>query len=244
MTRDRQTIIIGIEHGEWQSLISYQWHGSGWGSPDEIIGNPEYPAHDPYLSLDEQRLFFITRARGNADIAFLSRSSHGEWQKPTLLNAPVNSPSNEYYTSMTTDGDIVFASDRSMVQPGDYDIYRASLDAGSFSEPARFPEGINTDGYEADPFIDPDGRFLVFASNRRGGHGRGDLYLSIAEESGGWSDPIPFDDTINNAGHQLCPLVTLDGSALLFTSDQDIYWVSASVIDRMVSSYLAQSGQR
>lgn len=244
MARNRQTIIIGIEHGKWQSLQSYHWGRSGWVGPEELIGSTGYAAHDPYLSLDERRLFFITRARGNADIAFLERGNDGDWSKPLLLDPPVNSSSNEYYTSMTADGAIVFASDRSSTQPGDYDIYRASPDATGFSDPVKFPEGINTDGYEADPFIDPDGRYLLFASNRPGGRGRGDLYLSVTDNSGGWSDPIPFDATINTAGHQLCPLVTLDGSAFLFTSDQDIYWVSSAVIDRMVASHRARSSQR
>ena len=58
------------------------------------------------------------------------------------------------------------------------------------------------------------GRYLLFASNRPGGRGRGDRYLSIAAEDGSWSEPIAFDDTINTPGQELCPAVSLGGALL------------------------------
>ena len=67
--------------------------------------------------------------------------------------------------------------------------------------------------------------------------GRGDLYLSIPDGEGGWSYPMAFDERVNTSGHELCPLVTLDGSALLFTSNQDIRWVSTAIIDEMIAAH-------
>lgn len=234
LSRDRRTLYIGIEHGDWQSLESYRWANGAWSEPKHVLGAPEYNAHDPYLSEDEQRLYFITRARGSADIAYLPRREDGAWGEPVYLSEPVNGPRNDYYTSLTRSGDLYFSSNRSQ-ESQSYDIYAAKLE--SDDEPTMLPSPINTRWYEGDPFIDPDGRYLIFASNRRGGMGRGDIYLAIADGEGGWSDPIAFDERVNTSGHELCPLVSLDGSTFMFTSKQDIRWISTSIIDDMIEEH-------
>lgn len=234
LSSDRRTLYIGIEHGEWQSLESYRWKDGAWSEPEHVLGSPDYNAHDPYLSEDEQRLYFITRARGSADIAYLLKGEDGTWGDPIFLSEPINGPANDYYTSLTRSGDLYFSSNRSQ-ESQSYDIYAARLEGDA--DPVRLPDPINTRAYEGDPFIDPDGRYLIFASNRRGGLGRGDLYLTIADGEGGWSDPIPFDERVNTSGHELCPLVSLDGSAFMFTSNQDIRWMSTSIIEEMIEAH-------
>ena len=237
LSRDRRTLTIGIEHGQWQSIESYSWDGARWIGPKPIIGKPDYNAHDPYLSADEQRLYFITAARGSSDLAYLPRQADGRWGEAVFLEAPVNSDDADYYTSITNDGAVFLSSNRG---GRGFELYEAPLEGGA--DAIRLPDGINTPAYEGDPFIDPDRRYLIFASSRKGGLGRGDLYLSVAEDDGGWSDPIAFDERVNTKGHELCPQVSLDGSAFMFTSNQDIRWVSSSIIDEMISAYQAGAG--
>ncbi len=226
MSRDRQTVYIGIEHGEWQSVVSYEWTGSDWKGPREIVGTPELPAHDPYLSFDEKRLYFTTRANGNAELAYLERQGRDGWGEPVMLKAPVNGEGNEYYTSLTRGGDLVFASDRA----GSFDLYIARRDGDGFRTAEAFPDGINTPGYEADPYIDPDGRYLIFSSARRGGRGRGDIYISHATPGGGWSAPRALGPAFNTSDHELCPMMSADGTSFFFTSKGDIYHVEASTM--------------
>ncbi|MEM7688263.1 MAG: hypothetical protein AAF291_04510 [Pseudomonadota bacterium] len=232
-SRDRRTLTIGIEHGQWQSIETYQWNGEGWNGPTPVIGSPDFNAHDPYLSADEQRLYFITKSRGSADLAYLPREPDGSWGEPIYLDAPINGPGNDYYTSITRDGSVFFSSTREGSARGGYDLYEAPLEGGG--EAKRLPEPINSGWYEGDPYVDPDRRYLIFASNRRGGEGRGDIYLSVGDGKGGWGDPIPFDSRVNTEGHELCPLVSLDGRAFMFTSNQDIRWVSTAIIEEMIA---------
>ncbi|MEO1488334.1 MAG: hypothetical protein AAFR88_02695 [Pseudomonadota bacterium] len=234
LSRDRRRLYIGIEHGEWQSIEAYDWSAEGWTGRQHIVGSPEFNAHDPYLSADETRLYFITRAKGSADIAYLPRGADGVWAEPVVMGEAVNSPSNDYYTSITTAGDLYFSSDRPAGSEN-YDIFVAK--AGADAPPERLPKSVNSRWYEGDPYIDPAGRYLIFASSRPEGRGRGDLYLSIAQQDGGWSEPIAFDERINTPGHELCPLVSLDGSAFLFTSNEDIRWVSSAIIDEMIAQH-------
>ena len=240
-SRDRRTLTIGIEHGQWQSLETYRWDGSGWTGPEPVIGSPEFNAHDPYLSADEQRLYFINQSRGSADLAYLPRQDDGSWGKPVYLPSPINGPGNDYYTSITRDGSVFFSSNRKgsavVGAVEGYDLYEAKLEGGG--EAKRLPATINTGWYEGDPYVDPDRRYLIFASNRRGGKGRGDIYLSVADGEGGWSEPIAFDERVNTEGHELCPLVSLDGSAFMFTSNEDIRWVSSEIIEEMIAQHRA-----
>ncbi|MEM1051782.1 MAG: hypothetical protein AAGI28_06750 [Pseudomonadota bacterium] len=233
-TRDRSTLYIGIEHGNWQSIEAYDWSEEGWVNRRHIIGSPEFNSHDPYLSADEQRLYFITANRGSADIAYLPRQADGSWGEPEYLGDEVNGEANDYYSTYTTGGDLYFSSNRGGES---YDIYVAR--AGE-AEPALLPSPVNTSAYEGDPYIDPDGRYLIFASSRRRGLGRGDLYLSLPDGEGGWSDPIAFDERVNTSGHELCPLVSLDGGAFLFTSNEEIRWVSSAMIEDMIAEHSEQ----
>jgi hypothetical protein len=63
------------------------------------------------------------------------------------------------------------------------------------------------------------------------------LYLSVADGEGGWSQPIAFDERVNTQGHELCPLVSLDGSAFMFTSNEELRWVSTALIEEMIAAH-------
>lgn len=236
LTPDRQTLYIGIEHGNWQSIEAYDWSDEGWTGRRHIVGSPDFNAHDPYLSADGQRLYFINASRGSADIAYLPRQEDGTWGEPEYLGDRVNGPTNDYYSTFTNGGDLYFSSNRPKEaggNQGDYDIYVARPGA----QPERLPAPVNTRAYEGDPYVDPKGRYLIFASSRPRGLGRGDLYLSVATSEGGWGEPIAFDSRVNTSGHELCPLVSLDGSAFIFTSNEEIRWVSAGIIEAMIAEH-------
>ncbi|MCJ8190761.1 TolB family protein [Sphingomicrobium aestuariivivum] len=227
LSRDRRILYVGIEHGDWQSTLEYRWSGEAWAGPVQRFGTPDYTVQDPYLSHDEQRLYFITRAEGSADIGYYPADGDGGWGEPVLLGEPINSEAQDYFVSKTRGGDYYFSSDRE--PDGYYDLY-----VGREGGEAKRLETVNSDAYEGDPFVDPDGRYLIFASDREGGKGRGDLYFSLSDGAGGWQAPIAFDERVNTAGHELCPMVSLDGSAFMFTSNKDIHWVSTSIIEEMV----------
>jgi len=72
---------------------------------------------------------------------------------------------------------------------------------------------------------------MIFSANRKKGLDRGDLYISFALEDGNWSKAVSMGAQINSEGHELCPFVTADGEYFFFTSKEDIYWVSADIIE-------------
>lgn len=244
MSKDRQIVYVSIAHGDWQSISEYQFVDNKWGKQRHVIGDPKFTAQDPYLTSDENRLYFITRVNGSADIAYMQRTPEGLWGPPVILDAPINTDANEFYTSFTNSGEIVFASDRDAKRRGDFNIYRAKPLVSGFQEPIPFPPSINTLSYEADPFIDPDNGYLIFSSNRKGGNGKRDLYISFyVLEKDDWTVPVALDNSVNTSSHEFCPMISNDGKTLLYTSARDIYSVDSSFINNMLLNHQADSSQ-
>ena len=100
------------------------------------------------------------------------------------------------------------------------------------------PECINsTVVLDWTPYIAPDDSYLIFSSHREGEFGDGDLYISFHDRSADtWSEPINMGEPINTRVQERFPAVSPDGKYLFFTRynpphSQDIFWVSAEVID-------------
>ena len=82
------------------------------------------------------------------------------------------------------------------------------------ADPLLFPN----DGGENNPYIDPQQRFMLFATwGRDDGYGKEDLYLST-REGDGWSMPVNLGPAVNSAGSDTHPYVTPDGERLFLTS--------------------------
>lgn len=232
LSRDCQDLFVGIEHGQWQSVEHYRQTATGWAHIRRVVGTAELSANDPYITPDGQRLYYIRHDGEDTQIAYLERVGVSTWSEPTILPEPVNTAAREFYITFDRNGDLLFASDRDAEASGDYNLYRGRSEDGEYASVEALPRGINTRWYEADPFVALDGSYLLFASNRRGGEGRGDIYVAFRLDNGDWSEARPIA-AINTADHELCPFVSADGQTLYYTSNGDIYRVSAAILEML-----------
>ncbi|MEO0616359.1 MAG: polysaccharide deacetylase family protein [Pseudomonadota bacterium] len=206
----------------------------GWTDPELVLTHPVHSYSDPFLSRDRTRLYFISTGLQDGgpndvthDIGYVRRTRDG-WSDPVYLEAPVQTDADEYFVSFTNDGTLVFSSNR---WEGDFDIYTASPDGAGFASPVRLEGAANTRAYEGDPFIAPDGSYVLFSSTRRSGAGSSDIYVSFRGDDGRWSKAVALGNGVNTSGKEFCPFVTRDGRFLFYTSNQDLFWVDAAVID-------------
>ena len=209
-----------------------------WSTPELLIHHDRYGYNDPFLSPDEQRLYFISdqplRGTGppkDIDIWYAEREGD-RWSSPINAGPTINSDSNEYYISFTQTGTLYFSSNTKATTPGDFDIYTATWADGQFQPPRRMSDAINTTAYEADVFVAYDDSYLIFCAERKEGYGQGDLYISFRRDDGTWSASKNMGDVINTEQYEFCPFVTKDNRHLFYTSQMDIYWVDASIIDQ------------
>ncbi len=237
---DGKEFFFGIDtDGKAEIWFSKLTHGV-WSQPEVILSHGSYSFNDPMLSPEEDRLYFISDmpidGRGDKkdyDIWYVEREEKS-WSKPYNVGAPINTAANEYYISFTSDGSMYFASNFDPETKGnrEYNIFRSSLVSGEYQDPVKLTDKINTKRYEADAFVADDESYIIFSSIREDGLGRGDLYISFKNEQGHWTEAKNMGDKINNEHHQLCPFVSKDGKYLFYTSNQDIYWVDARIIEK------------
>ncbi len=95
-------------------------------------------------------------------------------------------------------------------------IYTSTKEGDDWSKPSSL--SINTKEYEeAHPAISPDGNKLYFSSDRAGGEGGMDLYVTEFK-NGAWTAARNLGKTINTKGNDVFPYVHDDGT-LYFASN-------------------------
>ncbi|MBW8683575.1 hypothetical protein [Chitinophaga rhizophila] len=210
-----------------------------WSEPFTILSDAVFSYNDPMLSPDGNRLYFIsnrpltnTGKEKDYDIWYVERTRSG-WSLPVNAGAKVNSVKHEYYISFTKKGSMYFSSNRMATKErtNNFDIYSLPVTGKGSKQPVSLPGMINTEEYEADVYVAGDESYVIFCAVRAEGYGAGDLYISFKKKDGTWTKAKNMGSVINTSGHELCPFVTADGKYLFYTSNKDIYWVNASIID-------------
>lgn len=123
------------------------------------------------------------------------------------------------------------------------DVIRIStLVDGKRQKPTPMGPAINSGKMTAHPFIAPDENYLIWDSEREGGYGDSDLYISFRQEDGSWGPAINMGDKVNSDKWEAYASVTPDGKYITFNRgidmeadprNVDIYWVDAKVIDEL-----------
>ena len=99
-----------------------------------------------------------------------------------------------------------------------------------WSIPINLGVVVNSSATDANPAISKDGRSLYFNSNRTGGLGAADLFVSQWDDvTGSWGSPINLGDVVNTSFIEASPALSRDEHWLFFHSNRggnmDI-WVS------------------
>lgn len=109
--------------------------------------------------------------------------------------------------------------------------------------PKPLGENINTGKYTAHPFIAPDESYLIFDSDRKGGYGDSDLYISFRQQDASWGPAINMGVDINTEKGDSHGSVTPDGKYFFYSTrklgegvtenDLSIFWVDAQIIENI-----------
>ncbi|MEO9513271.1 MAG: hypothetical protein ABJN84_09355 [Flavobacteriaceae bacterium] len=106
---------------------------------------------------------------------------------------------------------------------------------GKREAPKLFGPTINTGKWTAHPFIAPDESYLIWDSEREGGYGDSDMYISFKQDDGSWGKAINFGDKINTYGEDGGGYVTPDGKYLSYCPHCDppyeSMWLDAKIIE-------------
>lgn len=105
---------------------------------------------------------------------------------------------------------IVFSKLYKRGKQSNVDLYVIRSVRGIWTEPEYITE-LNTPAYESQPTLSSDGSTLVFVSDRAGGLGGSDLYVSYRQQDGKWSKPQNLGESINTPFDEVTPSISAAG---------------------------------
>ena len=98
------------------------------------------------------------------------------------------------------------------------DIYQSDFVNEKWTNPVNLGPNINTESWESQPAISSDGRQLFFVSNRPGGRGGKDIWVSYKNANGAWMEAKNIGDKINTSKDDISPFLHWDNQTLYFAS--------------------------
>jgi len=231
-----RTYQFAIDYGNSHSGDSYLFEPINMG--DSI--NSEVSEYFPALTIDGNKLVFTRRVKNFNEDFFQSEKRPGGWGKSLGLAGAINTQSNEGAQNISQDGEwLIFTGCKFPDSYGSCDLYISYLTADGWSQPENLGGTINSESWESAPSLSPDKRDLYFTSNRTGGYGGSDLYVTHRMANGSWSIPENLGPTINTAGNESCPFIHADNQSLYFTSNghlgyggDDLFVARKSGIDK------------
>lgn len=174
----------------------------------------------PALTADGQTIIFTRVVDKNEDF-FISTKKDGEWQKAAPLSNVINTPNyNEGAQSISPDGKYLFFTGCNRPDGlGRCDIYVSRKEGNNWGKAINLGKVINSEYWDSQPSISPDGSTLYFVSNRPGGIGGYDIWKSTLTDEGLWTTPVNLGPSINTPYDENTPFMHADGKTLYFSSD-------------------------
>ncbi len=178
----------------------------------------------PVLTADGEQILFTkrdgTRNTDKEDIYMAFLSPDGNWTKPSSISQTINSIYNEGTCSITADGNVlIYTSCDSPDSEGSCDLYISYRRNGLWQSPRNMGKKVNSRSWDSQPSLSADGRILFFSSNRKGGYGGNDIWYSVQQNDGSWSEAKNLGNVVNTPKDEISPFMFFNNEILFFASD-------------------------
>jgi outer membrane protein OmpA-like peptidoglycan-associated protein len=189
--------------------------------------NSKYFEKHPVVTIDNSVIFFSstrpasgsgnsnqTDISPNEDIYFAIKLPSGKWSKPVYFQ--YNTLKNEFPVCLSADGKILILSREAK---DNFDLFYSDFQNGKWNEPLSLGSSVNSSADEKEASLTKKGDVLFFSSNRKGGIGKFDIYMSQKETNGKWGKPLNMGKEINTPDDEVSPFIHPEGQVLYFSSD-------------------------
>lgn len=193
--------------------------------------NSEYEDYGPAVNLKSDTMLFTSRrtkiktkvtevSKLNEDL-YVSHGDQDFWEEATPLS-DLNTDYNEGSPTLSPDGKRLFFS--RCLSPegyGNCDIFVTERQPdGKWSKPKNLGPGVNGKAWDSQPSLSHTGDTLYFASDRLGGFGGSDVYMSVRDRKTGiWMQAQNLGPYVNTKNNEVSPCYHPRYKVLYFSSD-------------------------
>ena len=175
--------------------------------------NDEKSNFNPLISADGKSFAFMVGLKFY-DAVMFSRMVNGKWSIPVNISPDLQTDGDVYISCLSADGNILFLS---MSDKFNSNLYSSTFDGTKWGKVVKLNKNINTKAWQSHAFISEDGNSLVFASDRPGGFGGLDIYVS-KKVDGDWGPAVNLGAEINTPFNEDRPFLINNGKTLFFAS--------------------------
>jgi Tol biopolymer transport system component len=167
----------------WASYRDHVHDDFDWQPPVNVaaVNSPSFDQSPFFFDNEDAGVpqLFFTRTTPTGNRIFVSDLLDGTFSAPGLV-AELNSTANDRGVSVRFDGREVFLMSTRPGGEGAQDLWTATRDTvfDPWSTPTNLGAVVNSVGGDFDPYLSSDRQTLYFMSNRTGGLGGQDLYVT------------------------------------------------------------------
>lgn len=191
----------------------------------QVVQVIELPINTSYDEFSSQTTrisseMYISSDRDGKQKIYLVKRDGESWSVENSIGREVNSGSENGSVALTPDGQyMIFASYEHNVDGfGRTDLYSARKIEGEWTDIQNLGVAINSEYWDSQPSLSSDGKTLYFVSDRPGGKGGTDIYVSNRTREG-WSQAVSVS-SLNTDNDEMTPFIAADNSTFTFASNR------------------------
>ncbi len=187
--------------------------------------NSSDPEYTPIITADESMMLFTSRRSTSTggkldpdnqfyEDLYQTTFAGGKWTTPVNMGKPINSDEHDATAGLSPDGQKLY-----VYRPtNNGDLYECELKGAKWTEPERMNKNINSDGHESSVSLSFDGKKLYYISDKEGGLGHRDVWISTMDAKGKWGQSVNMGAPINTIYGEEGIFVHPDGKTIYFSS--------------------------
>ncbi|NPA68494.1 MAG: OmpA family protein [Chlorobi bacterium] len=190
--------------------------------------NTKAPEYSPVFFFKDSVLYFTSRREnttgGKKDPAtrlyyedvYMSEYSDGKWGEAVQMEYPINTKHNDAVTDISPEGRelCIYRGYK-----GNGDLYNSQFKGDYWKKPGKMSRIDKNKYRESSVSVTRDSMVLYFISDRKGGQGRQDIWVSYKTQDGRkWQTPQNLGPVVNTKYDEETVEISADGRTLYFSS--------------------------
>jgi len=190
--------------------------------------NTKYPEYSAFITADESMMVLTARQANSTggkldegdswpfEDLYQSNKVNGKWTPAQNMGPIVNTDEHDATAGLSADGSTMFVFKFTEKDGGD--IYVSNLNGTSWSKPTKLNKNINSKKHESSVSLSFDGKKLYFISDKDGGLGDRDIYVSTLDVKGDWGVAENPGPMLNTKYAEEGVFIHPDGKTIYFSS--------------------------